>query len=115
MATLPVRPLHDGIALVSLITIGNEVIGLLPIAAVDLVLVYEAHHVDGVFGFELEVIDLLWIDENVLPFGVLVAFDDFLVWHLGEGVTIVDALHVPNGRVMYLPEGNRLFCRDGGH
>jgi hypothetical protein len=31
--------LHDGIALVSLVTIGNEVIGLLPIAAINLLLV----------------------------------------------------------------------------
>ena len=34
----------------------------------------------------------------VLAFDVLVAFDDFLIRHLGEGVTMVDTLHVPYGR-----------------
>jgi hypothetical protein len=32
-----------------------------------------------VLGLKLEVIDLLWIDQDVLPFGILIAFDDFLV------------------------------------
>jgi hypothetical protein len=34
----------------------------------------------------------------VMPFGVLVAFDDFLVRHLGEGVTVMNTLQVSNGR-----------------
>jgi hypothetical protein len=70
---------HDGIALVRLVTVWHKVIRLLPIAAVDFVLVYEARHVDCVLGLKLEVIDLLWIDQDVLPFGILIAFDDFLV------------------------------------
>ena len=43
---------HD-IAFISLITIGDEVTGLLPIAAINLVLIHELLHVDGVLGFEL--------------------------------------------------------------
>jgi hypothetical protein len=42
---------------------------------------------------------------------VLVAFDDFLVRHLSEVVTVMDAFHVPNGRarwLMYLPKGDYL-------
>jgi hypothetical protein len=60
--------LHDGITLVSLVTIGNEVIRLLPIAAINPVLVYEPHHVDGVFRLKFEVINLLRVDEDVMPY-----------------------------------------------
>jgi hypothetical protein len=60
--------LHDGITLVSLIAIGNEVIGLLPITAINLTLVYEPHHVDGVFRLKFEVINLLRVDEDVMPY-----------------------------------------------
>ena len=44
---------NDGIALVRLITVGREVIGLLPIAAIDLSFVNKAHHVDRVLGLQL--------------------------------------------------------------
>jgi hypothetical protein len=64
--------LHDGVALLCLITIWNEVIGLLLIAAVYLVFVHKAHHVDGVRSFQLKVINIFWIDEDVLPFGILI-------------------------------------------
>ena len=88
--------MHDGIALVGLVPIRHEVVGLLPIASVYLLLVHEAHHVDYVLGLELEVINFLWVDEDVLTFGVLVAFDDFLICHFGKAVTVVNAFHVPN-------------------
>jgi len=42
-----------------------------------------------------------------MPFGVLAAFNNFLLSDLSEAVTIVNALHVPNGRawrLMYLPK-----------
>jgi hypothetical protein len=41
---------------------------------------------------ELEVIDLFGVDQDVLSFGVLVALHDFLVWHLGEGFTVMNTL-----------------------
>jgi hypothetical protein len=37
----------NGIALVGLVTIGHEVVGLLPISAIDLDLIDEAHYVDS--------------------------------------------------------------------
>ena len=54
--------MHDGIAFVGLIAVRYEVIGLLPIAGINLVFVHEAHHVDGVLGFKFEVINLLRVD-----------------------------------------------------
>jgi hypothetical protein len=56
------------------------------------------NYVDGVLGLKLEFVDLLRINEDVLTFGVLVTFDDFLVRHLREGVTITNALHLSYGR-----------------
>jgi hypothetical protein len=50
LAGLLKRIADNRIALVGLITIRHEVIGLLKIAAVDLGLVNETHHVDGVLG-----------------------------------------------------------------
>jgi len=48
LAGLLQRLADDRIALVRIISVGGEVIGLLPKAAVDLGFVDEAHHVDGV-------------------------------------------------------------------
>ena len=53
---------HDGIALVRLVTVWHEILGLLPITTIDVVLIDELLHVDGVLGFELEVINLFRVD-----------------------------------------------------
>jgi hypothetical protein len=49
---------------------------LLEIAAVDLVPVNEPRHVDSVLGLKLQRVKFLRLDEDVVPFGVLVALDD---------------------------------------
>ena len=43
---------EDGVTFVRFVTIRQKVIGLLEIAAVDLVPINEPRHVDGVLGFE---------------------------------------------------------------
>ena len=43
---------QDGVAFIGFVTIRQKVIGLLEIAAVDLVPINEPRHVDGVLGFE---------------------------------------------------------------
>ena len=53
---------NHNIALVGLIAIRDEIVRLLPIAAVDLRLVLEAHNVNGVLGFDFELIQLLWLN-----------------------------------------------------
>ena len=44
---------QNRIAFIGLIAIWQKVVGLLEIAAVDLVEIDKPHHVDGVLGFEL--------------------------------------------------------------
>ena len=43
----------DGVAFVGFITIGQKVVRLLEVAAVDLVPIDKPRHVDGVLGFKL--------------------------------------------------------------
>src|SRR5688572_12723199 len=48
---------------------------------------------------------------------MLIAFDDLLVRHLGESVSIPNAFDIPNGLargLMDLPEADRLLCRNSG-
>ena len=78
----------DRIGLVGLVPIGQKIVGLFVVTAVDLDLVNEAHHVDGVLGFQLQLLNFFGVDQNVMPLGVLVALDDFLFGNLGEGVTV---------------------------
>ena len=86
-----------GIAFVSLITDGHKVIGLLPKAAVDLSLIHETHHVDGVLCFELEFIKFFGVDQNVMPFGVLIALDDFLIGHFDKFISVPNAFDITDG------------------
>jgi hypothetical protein len=44
----------------------------------------EPHHVDGVLGLKLKLVELFGADQNVLALGVLVAFDDFVLGNLLE-------------------------------
>ena len=95
LTTLLERVTDDCIALVGLIAIGHKVVGFLVIAAVDLGLVNEAHHVDSVLSLKLQLIHLLGMDQNMMPLGMLVAFDDLLVRHLSKGICI--PLHIFDG------------------
>jgi len=56
--------------------------------------VHEAHHVNRVLRFELEFIKLLWVEQDVMPLGVFVALDDFLVGHLDKLISVSDAFHI---------------------
>ena len=112
LACLLQRIADHGIALVGVIAVGHEVIGLLPIATVDLGLVHEAHHVDRVLGLELELIKFLRVDQDVMPFGVFVALDDFFLGHLDKLITVMHAFDVPDGFAAWLmdhAEGNRFL------
>ena len=100
----------DRIGLVGLVPIGQKIVGLFVVTAVDLDLVNEAHHVDGVLGFQLQLLNFFGVDQNVMPLGVLVALDDFFLRDLGEGVTVSHALHILDGLpggLVNLPKANR--------
>ena len=52
-----------------------------------------------------------------MPFGVLVALDDFFLRNLGEGVAVSHALHIPDGfpgGLVNLPKANRVLRRNSG-
>jgi hypothetical protein len=49
----------------------QEVIGLLPIARIDLALIDEAPHVDRVLRFQLQIVDLLRPDQDVVALALL--------------------------------------------
>src|SRR6185437_4361526 len=72
----------DRIGLVRLVSIRQKIVGLLVVPAVDLGFVNEAHHVDGVLGLQLQLVNFFGVDQNVMPLGVFVAFDDFFLRNL---------------------------------
>lgn len=74
--------------------------------AVDFGLVNETHHVDGVLGLQLQLVELLGVDQNVMALGMLIAFDDLLICHLGKRVSVPH----PHTYLMGLPDGS-LICR----
>ena len=59
---------NDGVALVGIVAVWHQVIGLLEIACIDLDLVDEANHVDRVLRLELQIVDLLRTNQDVMPF-----------------------------------------------
>src|SRR5262245_47055960 len=75
-----------------------------------------AHHVNGVFGFELEVIKLLRLDQNVMPFGVFIALDDFLVGHFDKVISVPNAFDITDrlpARLMDHAKRYRFLRGDG--
>jgi hypothetical protein len=53
----------------------------------------------------------------MMPLGILVAFDDFLLGHLGKRVSVAHALHILDGLaggLMDLAEADRLLGRNSG-
>src|SRR5262245_47588450 len=101
------------VAFVSLVAIRKQIVGLLEIAAVDLVQIDKGLHVDGVLGFEFERVKLLGLDQDMVAFGVLVALYDVFLGHLPEAVLGLNALEVFDGlstRLMNHAKGDSAFC-----
>lgn len=73
------------IALVRFVSIRQQIVRLLEIASVDLRSIYEAHEVNCVLGFELELVNFLRMNEDVMAFGVLIALHDFFFRDFREG------------------------------
>ena len=67
------RLTNYGVTLIGIVTIRREVIGLLPVATINLGGVHEAHHVDSVLCLQLQIVNLFGPEENVLPLAMLVA------------------------------------------
>ena len=75
---------------------GNRPLRIPPLIAGDVTTAKNAR------GLRRRLAVLGMVDQNVMPFGVLVAFDDFFFRNLGEGISIPDPLHVFDG----VPEGS---------
>jgi len=71
--------LQDGVALVGHVPVGHQVVRRFEKARVDGILVDETRELDGLLGFELELVDLLGVDQDVFALLVFVALDDLLV------------------------------------
>src|SRR6476620_3838885 len=108
-------PKH-GVAFVSFVTIRQKVIGLLEIAAVDLVPVNEPRHVDGVLGLKLQRVKFLRLDEDVVALGVLIALDDLFLGDFLEALLGLNTLQIFDRLTTWLMDhakGNRAFGRGG--
>jgi hypothetical protein len=82
---------QPGVAFVGFIAIRKQVIRLLEIAAVDFIEIDKPRHVDGVFGFELQSVNFLGLDENVVAPCVLIALDDFFFGNFFEAMLSLNA------------------------
>ena len=117
LAGLLQRIADNGIALVGLVAIGHEIVGLLPISAVDLGLIHEAHYVDSVLGLQFEVVKFCGVNQDMMPLGVFVAFDDFLLRNLHKLVSLAHAFDVTDrlaARLMDHAERHRFLVGDSG-
>ncbi len=73
------RLLNDDVAFFAGIAVGKEIIGPLVVAGVDGRGVDEADKLDGLFAFELQLVDLLLIEQHIFPFFIFEALGDFVV------------------------------------
>jgi hypothetical protein len=70
-----------------------------------------------VLGLQLEVVQFLGINQDVMPLGVLVAFDDFLLGNFRKLISIAYPFDVANGlptRFMNHAERHRFLVGDSG-
>ena len=107
----------DGVTLIGIVTVRREIVGLLPIAAIDLGGVHEAHHVDSVLCLQLQIVNLFGPEENVLSLAMLVAPNDFVLWDFLEAGLGRNAFHVADGLTRWLMDHakrNRILRRDSG-
>src|SRR6476469_1391140 len=107
----------DGVTLIGIVTVLREIVGLLPIAAINLGGVHETHHVDSVLRLKLKIVNLFGPEEDMLALAMLVALYNFVLRHFLKAGLGRNAFHVPDRLARWLMDHakrNRILRRDSG-